>query len=137
MCHFVREEVFRGAFEEAMGWCACALMEVDTVCWLMLGCVAFSLSCDAASADECKMRRICVLNTALDLAAAALWTKSGVSGKLNGGNIVYGVWRDAPDSRKWVLFRNEAKLYVGSWLGGFERPIFVGVNAFPYGKKGS
>ena len=27
MCHFVVEQVFSGAFEEAMRWCACALME--------------------------------------------------------------------------------------------------------------
>ena len=38
----------------------------------MLGCVAFSVYCDAASADKCKMRLSCVLNTALDMAAAAL-----------------------------------------------------------------
>ena len=27
-CHFVFEQVFSGGFEEAMSWCACALMEV-------------------------------------------------------------------------------------------------------------
>ena len=27
MSHFVVEQVFSGAFEEAMSWCACALME--------------------------------------------------------------------------------------------------------------
>ena len=27
MCHFVVEQVFSGGFEEAMRWCACALME--------------------------------------------------------------------------------------------------------------
>ena len=50
------------------------------MCWFMLGCVAFSVYCDTASADEWKMRRICVLNTALDLAAAALcidWVRGG------------------------------------------------------------
>ena len=26
MCHFVVKQVFRGAFEEAMRWCSCALM---------------------------------------------------------------------------------------------------------------
>ena len=35
------------------------------------------------------------------------------------------------------MIRKEAKWYVGSWLGGFERPIFVGVGAFAYGKTGS
>ena len=44
----------------------------------MLGCVAFSVCCDAASADKCKMRRICVLNTVVDLAAAALWVEWGM-----------------------------------------------------------
>ena len=27
VCHFVVEQVFSGAFEAAMRWCACALME--------------------------------------------------------------------------------------------------------------
>ena len=27
VCHFVVEQVFSGAFEEAMRWCACAVME--------------------------------------------------------------------------------------------------------------
>ena len=27
MCHFVVEQVFSGAFEEAMRWCACAVMD--------------------------------------------------------------------------------------------------------------
>ena len=26
LCHFVLEEVFSGAFEEAMRWCACEMM---------------------------------------------------------------------------------------------------------------
>ena len=41
-----------------------------------------------------------------------------------------GVW-------VWVMFRKEAKWYVGSVLGGFEWPIFVGVDGFAYGKTGS
>ena len=36
-----------------------------------------------------------------------------------------------------VVIRKEAKRYVGSVLGGFEWPIFVGVDAFAYGKTGS
>ena len=39
--------------------------------------------------------------------------------------------------RLWVVNRKEVKWYVGSWLGGFECPIFVGVDAFAYGKTGS
>ena len=35
------------------------------------------------------------------------------------------------------MLRNEPKLYVTSWLCGFEWPIFVGVDAFAYGKTGS
>ncbi|CDI82923.1 hypothetical protein EAH_00067930 [Eimeria acervulina] len=66
------------------------------------GWVAFSVYCDAASADECKMRRICVLSTALDLAAATLWNEKGL---------------------KW---------YVGRWLEGFEWTIFVGVDMLAY-----
>ena len=38
----------------------------------MLGCVAFSVYCHAGSAHKCKVRLSCVLNTVLDLAAAAL-----------------------------------------------------------------
>ena len=38
----------------------------------MLGCVAFSVYCLAASARNCKIKLRCVLETALDLAAAAL-----------------------------------------------------------------
>ena len=29
VCHFVCEEVFSGAFEEAMRWCACAVIEAS------------------------------------------------------------------------------------------------------------
>ena len=32
------------------------------------------------------------------------------------------------------MIRKEAKWYVGSWSGGFDWPIFVGVDAFAYGK---
>ena len=45
---------------------------VDTVCWFMLGCDAFSVYCHTGSAHKCKERLRCELNTALDLAAAAL-----------------------------------------------------------------
>ena len=30
------------------------------------------------------------------------------------------------------MFRKELRWYVGSWVGGFEWPIFVGVDAFAY-----
>ena len=36
MCHFVREEVFRGAFEKAMHWCAYAVIEA-AYCLLVHG----------------------------------------------------------------------------------------------------
>ena len=57
----------------------------------MLGCVAFSVYCHAGGEDKCKIRRIGVLNTALDLAAATLYIAWVVEGKLNGGNIVQSV----------------------------------------------
>ena len=60
VCHFVVEQVFSGAFEEAMRWCACAARRLDTVCWFMLGCVAFSVYCHTGCAHKWKMRRICV-----------------------------------------------------------------------------
>ena len=71
-CRFVIQHVFSGAFDEAMPWCACAVRRLDTVCWFMLVCVAFSVYCHTGSEHKCKIRQSCVLNTALDLAAAAL-----------------------------------------------------------------
>ena len=32
LCHFVVEQVYSGALEEAMRWCACAVMEDGYVC---------------------------------------------------------------------------------------------------------
>ena len=55
VCDFVVEQVITGAFEEAMRRCASGVMEAGTVCWLMLGCVAFSPCCHAGSAHKCKM----------------------------------------------------------------------------------
>ena len=73
LCHFVVEQgVYSGAFEEEIRWCACAVRRLDTACWFMLGCVAFIAFSHTACADECTVRLSCVLNTALDLAAAAL-----------------------------------------------------------------
>ena len=53
---------------------------LDTVWWFMLGCVAFSVYCHTAGAHKCRMRRICVLKTGLDLAAAALCIAWGMGG---------------------------------------------------------
>ena len=39
--------------------------------------------------------------------------------------------------RVWVVIRRESKCYVRSWIAGFEWRIFVGVDGFAYGKKGS
>ena len=79
------EQIFSGGFEEAMSWCACAVMATG-YCVLVhaTGCVAFSVYCPAGSAHKCKIRRIRVLNTALDLAAAALCIELRTGGKLNG-----------------------------------------------------
>ena len=74
------EQVFSGAFEEAMRLCACTVWRLDTVCWFMLGCVAFSVYCHAGGADKCKIRLICVLRTALDLAAGVLCIEWGIGG---------------------------------------------------------
>ena len=38
-----------------------------------------------------------------------------------------GVW-------VWAVIRKEVKWSVGSWLGGFEWAIFVGVDAGAFGK---
>ncbi|CDI82949.1 hypothetical protein EAH_00068000 [Eimeria acervulina] len=79
------------------------------------------------------MRRIGVLHTALDLAAAALWIAWGMGEAEWGGYLVVRLRKRCAG----VGGRKEAKRYVGSWLGGFEWPIFVGVDAFGYGKTGS
>ena len=55
------------------------------MCWFMVGCVAFSVYCHTAGADKCKVRRIGVLKTALDLVAAELCNEWGV------GRILMGV----------------------------------------------
>ena len=52
----------------------------NTVYWLMLDCVAFSVFCHAAVAHKCKIRLSCALNAALDLAAAALCIAWGLRG---------------------------------------------------------
>ena len=61
----------------------------------------------------------------------------GDGGKLNGGNMVQRVWQEAAGLGVWVVIRKKVKCYVGSWLGGFEWPIFVGVDALAYDKTGS
>ena len=81
MCHFVVEQAFIGAFEESMRWCAWAVRRLDTVCWFMLWCVAFSVYCNTGGAHKCTMRRSCVLNTALDLATAAVGIELEVGGR--------------------------------------------------------
>ena len=47
------------------------------------------------------------------------------------------MWQEAVGFVVWVVIRKEVKRYVGSWLGGFEWRIFVGVDAFAYDKAGS
>ena len=54
----------------------------------MLGCVAFSVYCHAGGEDKCKIRRIGVFDTALDLAAATLCIAWVVEGTLIGGKTV-------------------------------------------------
>ena len=39
--------------------------------------------------------------------------------------------------RLWVVIRKEVESFVGSWLGAFERAIFVGVDGFAYSETGS
>ena len=51
-------------------------------------------------------------------------------GKPNGCIIVYIVWQEAVSFCVWVVIRKEVKWYDGSWLGGFEWVLFVGVDAF-------
>ncbi|CDI81617.1 hypothetical protein EAH_00062250 [Eimeria acervulina] len=116
--------VFGGTFEEAISRQACRYLVVRLrkrcggvrAGYLVVRlakrcggvrCVALSVYCHAASAPKRKQRRIVVLRTALDLAPAS------------------------------VQAEKEAKWYVGSWLAGFEWPIFVEVDGFAYGKTGS
>ena len=71
LCHFGVGEVFTGSFDEAMRWCACTVMAAGYCVLVHACCVAFSVYCHTGSAHKCKIRLSCVLNTALDLAAAA------------------------------------------------------------------
>ena len=61
---------------------------LDTVCWFMVGCVALRVYCHALGSHKCKMRLSCVLNTVVDLAAAALCIDWPGGGKLSRVNIV-------------------------------------------------
>ena len=94
----MRQQVFSGAFEEAMRWRACAVRQLDTVCWFMLGCVAFRVYCHAGSAHKCKTRRICVLSSALDFAAGALGIEWGV-----GGSYIGAIYCNGCDKKRWSL----------------------------------
>ena len=76
MSRLVLEQVFSGAFEEAVRWCAWALMEAGYC--LVVHARLCSVYCHAASAHKCKIRLICVLKTALDLAAGALCIEWGM-----------------------------------------------------------
>ena len=51
-------------------------------------------------------------------------------GAPHGGYILYSVWQEAAGFRLSVVIRSEPESCVGSWLGGFEWAIFVGVDAF-------
>ena len=72
-CWELITQIFSGAFEEAMRWCAWGVMDVR-YCLLVhsrMRSVQRILR-HIASANKCTMRHICVLNIALYLAAAAL-----------------------------------------------------------------
>ncbi|CDI83072.1 hypothetical protein EAH_00068240, partial [Eimeria acervulina] len=89
-----------------------------------LCCVAFSVYCHTAGAHKCKIKLSGVLNIALDLAAGALCIAWGYL-------VVLLTTRCAA-----VIARKDPKWYVVGWLGGFEWPIFVGVDEFAYDKMG-
>ena len=68
------------------------------MCWSILGCVAFSVDCHTDGARKCKMRRIGVLKTGLDLAAAALCIEWGM-----GGSYIRVIYCNAYDKKRWGL----------------------------------
>ena len=74
------EQVFSGGFEEAMRWCACALMEARycVPVYAMLCSVHRILPHRKCAKNETRLSR--VLNTALDLPAAALCIEWRVRG---------------------------------------------------------
>ena len=59
-------------------WVSVSGAWMDTVCWFMLVCVAFSVYCHTGCAHKCKLRTSCVLKRAFDLAAAAFGIAWGV-----------------------------------------------------------
>ena len=64
----------------------------------MLGCVAFSVYWHTGCAHKCKMRRIGVLKTGLDLAAAALCIEWGM-----GGSYIRVIYCNAYDKKRRVV----------------------------------
>ena len=68
------------------------------MCWFMLGCVALSVYFHSAGADKCKTKLTGVLNTALDLAAAALCIEWGV-----GGSYIGAIYCNGCDMKRWSL----------------------------------
>ena len=64
----------------------------------MVGCVALSEYWHTEGMHKCKMRRSCVLNTALDLAAAALCIDWGL-----GGGYVGLIYCKVCDEKRWVF----------------------------------
>ncbi|CDI82252.1 hypothetical protein EAH_00065540 [Eimeria acervulina] len=78
------------------------------------------------------MRRSGALSTAWDLAAAALC----IAWRVFSGAFEQ-VMRWCACAVMEVEYCLLTKWNVGSWLGGFEWPILVGVDGFAHGKTGS
>ena len=74
------EQVFSGGFEEAMRWCACALMEAGYCLVVHARLCSVQRILPHRKCAKNETRRSCVLNTALDLAAAALCIEWRVRG---------------------------------------------------------
>ena len=81
MCHFVVAQVFSGAFEEAMRWCACMVMQPGYCVLVHARLCSVQRILPTWGQKKCKIRRICALAPGLDLAAPALCIDWQVEGR--------------------------------------------------------
>ena len=89
------DQVFSGAFEEALRWCACALMEaaycgLDHARLCRVQQILPHRMC-ASMHDEEQLR----VEHCIGFGSCGIAYRLADMGTLSGGNIVYSVWKEA------------------------------------------